>query len=311
VSVLQFSLASLLAGLVAVPRLHCLGAWSNRVARAMVAGLFSSFILLSAGTVRADEAPLEVGVFPYLSTQTILTTYQPVRSYLETVLKRPVHLSTAQDFPAFVARTQDGDYDLVITAPHFARLAQREAGYVPLVQYTPELRGLVVVAANGPVKSATALRGQSIAVPSRLAIVSMMGLRYLATRGLKPGRDFTVQVLSSHTSAVLSVKNGENVAAITEASALRQMTPELVRSVRVLANTGQVQSVVFLAHARLTRAERERLKSALLHFAQDTEAGRAFLKSSGYNGLRAVTETDLRKLDPYLDEVKEQLRAAQ
>jgi phosphonate transport system substrate-binding protein len=310
VSVLQFSPASRFAGLATVPRLYGPGARSNRVARTVIAGFFG-FILLSAGAVRAGEGPLEVGVFPYLSTQAILTTYQPVRTYLETVLKRPVDLSTAQDFPAFVARTQHGDYDLVITAPHFARLAQREAGYVPLAQYTPELRGLVVVAANGPVKSIAALRGQSIAVPSRLAIVSMMGLRFLATSGLKPGRDFTVQVVSSHTSAVLSVKNGENAAAITEASALQQMTPELVRSVRVLANTGQVQSVVFLAHARLARAERERLKSALLHFAQDTEAGRAFLKSSGYNGLHAVTETDLRKLDPYLDELKEQLRAAQ
>lgn len=283
------------------------GARSHRVARTVIAA-FTGFALWSAGAVRAADTLLEVGVFPYLSAQAILTTYQPVRTHLETVLKRPVQLSTAQDFPTFVARTQRGDYDLVITAPHFARLAQREAGYVPLVQYTRTLRGVVVVAANSPIKSITELRGQSIAAPSRLAIVSMMGLRLLATGGLRPGRDFSLQVASSHTSAVLSVKNGENAAALTEASALQQMPPELARSVRVLAPTGRVQSVVFLVHSRLDRTEREQLKTELLRFAQETDAGRAFLKSSGYEGLRAVTEKDLRALDTYMDELKEQLR---
>jgi len=270
---------------------------------------FIGFALLSASAVRAAESVLEVGVFPYLSTQAILTTYQPVRSHLETALKRPVQLSTAQDFSAFVARTQRGDYDLVITAPHFARLAQREAGYVPLAQYTRELRGIVVVAANSPVKSITELRGQSIATPSRLAIVSMMGLRLLAIGGLRPGRDFSLQVASSHTSAVLSVKNGENAAALTEAGTLQQMPVELARSVRVLATTGRVQNAVYLAHARLGRAERERLQTELLRFAKDTEAGRAFLKSSGFGGLRAVTEKDLHVLDSYMDELKEQMWA--
>jgi len=309
VSVHQVSPALRLAGIVAIPRKRSRGARFSHVARAVFAGLIG-FALLCAGAARAAESSLEVGVFPYLSTQAILTTYQPVRLHLETALKRPVQLSTAHDFSAFVARTQRGDYDLVITAPHFARLAQREAGYVPLAQYTRELRGVVLVAANSPIKSITELRGQSIAVPSRLAIMSMMGLRLLATGGLRPGRDFTLQVASSHTSAVLSVKNGENAAALTEASALRQMPAELVRSVRVLATTGQVQSVVFLAHARLARRERERLKTELLRFAQDTGAGRAFLKSTGFGGLRAVTEKDLHALDSYMDELKEQLRVA-
>ena len=308
-SVHQVSPALRLAGIVAIPRKRSRGARFSHVARAVFAGLIG-FALLCAGAARAAESSLEVGVFPYLSTQAILTTYQPVRLHLETALKRPVQLSTAHDFSAFVARTQRGDYDLVITAPHFARLAQREAGYVPLAQYTRELRGVVLVAANSPIKSITELRGQSIAVPSRLAIMSMMGLRLLATGGLRPGRDFTLQVASSHTSAVLSVKNGENAAALTEASALRQMPAELVRSVRVLATTGQVQSVVFLAHARLARRERERLKTELLRFAQDTGAGRAFLKSTGFGGLRAVTEKDLHALDSYMDELKEQLRVA-
>ena len=307
VSVFRVSPASRFAGIAAAARILVSGAHSSRMTQVVIAASVG-FVLLCAGAVRAADTPLEVGVFPYLSTQAILTTFQPVRVHLETALKRPVQLSTAQDFSTFVARTQHGDYDLVITAPHFARLAQREAGYVPIAQYTRRLHGIVVVAANSPVKSIMELRGQSIAMPSRLAIVSMMGLRLLATSGLRPGRDFIVQVASSHSSAVLSVKNGEAAAALTEASALQQMPAELARSVRVLATTGRVQNVVFLAHARLARAERERLKTELLRFAHDTEAGRAFLKSSGFGGLRAVTEKDLRALDSYMGELKEQLR---
>jgi len=283
-------------------RSHCL-------ARKVVA-TFVGLALLVAGTARAADVPLEVGIFPYLSTQAILATFQPVRAHLETALKRPVQLSTAQDFPAFVARTQHGDYDLVITAPHFARLAQREAGYVPLVQFTRDLRGVVVIAADSPAKSITALRGRSIAVPSRLAIVSMMGLRLFARGGLNPGRDFTLQSMPSHSSAVLSVRNGENAAAFIEASVLQQMPAEIASGVRVLATTGHVPSLVFIAHSHLARAERDRLKTELLRFAVDTEEGRAFLKSSRFEGLRAVTEKDMRTFDSYMDELKEQLRVA-
>jgi len=267
-------------------------------------------LALVSAPVRAAPPPLEIGVFPYLSTRTVLTIHQPLREYLEKAYGRPVQLYTAPDFKTFVERTQHGDYDVVVTAPHFARLAQIEAGYVPLAMHTRELRGLVVVAKQSPYKDIDDLRGKTIAIPNRLAIVSSMSLQLLRNRGLQPGNDFKLLAAASHNSGVLSVQRGEAQAAITEASALQQMPDELKGSMRVLATTDQVPHVMYLAHSRLGAAETGKIKAALLRFAESPE-GRAFLENNGFEGLRPVDDADLKRMDPYVKELKHMLGQAQ
>lgn len=279
-----------------------------RFPRILLSTLFG--LALISTPVRADPPPLEIGVFPYLSTRAVLTIHQPLRQYLQRTLGRPVQLYTAADFKAFVERTRRGDYDVVVTAPHFARLAQTEAGYLPLAMYTRELRGLVLVARQSPYKDIGELRGKSVAIPNRLAIVSSMSLQLLRDRGLQPGTDFKLLAAASHNSGVLSVQRGESDAAITEAAALKQMPDELKDSVRVLATTDEVPHVMYLAHSRLGPAETDRIKTALLHFAESPE-GRTFLQANGFEGLKPVDDADLKRMDPYVKELKSMLGQAQ
>lgn len=280
----------------------------TRSPRILLSALFG--LALISTPVRAAPPSLEIGVFPYLSTRTVLTIHQPLRQYLEKASGRAAQLFTAPDFKTFIERTQHGDYDIVVTAPHFARLAQTEAGFVPLAMYTRELRGLVVVAKQSPYKDIGELRGQTIAIPNRLAIVSSMSLQLLRDRGLQPGSDFKLLAAASHNSGVLSVQRGEAQAAIVSVTALQQMPDELKDSVRVLATTDQVPHVMYLAHSRLGAAETERIRAALLHFAESPE-GRAFLQANGFEGIRPVNEADLKRMDPYVTELKSMLGQAQ
>jgi len=267
-------------------------------------------LALISTQLRAAPPPLEIGIFPYLSTRTVLTLHQPLRHYLEKTSGRQVQLYTAPDFKTFVERTQHGDYDVVVTAPHFARLAQTEAGYAPLAMYTRELHGLVVVAKDSTYKDLGDLRGKSVAIPNRLAIVTSMSLQLLRDRGLQPGSDFKLLAAASHNSGVLSVQRGESQAAIVSVTALQQMPDELKDSVRVLATTGEVPHVMYLAHSRLDPAEMDKLRNALLRFAESPE-GRAFLQANGFEGLRPVEEVDLKRMDPYVKELKHMLGQAQ
>ena len=267
-------------------------------------------LALISTPLRAAPPPLEIGIFPYLSTRTVLTLHQPLRHYLEKTRGRPVQLYTAPDFKTFVERTQRGDYDIVVTAPHFARLAQTEAGYMPLAMYTRELRGLVVVAKESPYKDIGELRGKTVAIPNRLAIVTSMSLQLLRDRGLEPGSDFKLLAAASHNSGVLSVQHGEAQAAIVSVTALQQMPDELKDGMRVLATTDDVPHVMYLTHSRLGPAEIDRIKTALLRFAESPE-GRAFLQANGFEGLKPVDEADLKKMDPYVKELKHMLGQAQ
>lgn len=255
-----------------------------------------------------DPNALDVGVFPYFSTRALLELYEPVRVSLQTELNRPTHLFTAPSFNIYAERTQAGEYDVVVTPPHLARLAQREAGYLPLTLFTRELRGIVVVAKNSPIQTLNDLKGKRIATPARIALVTIMGGQFLRDNGLIADINILIQDMGSHTNAVLGVQSNEVDAALTETVALQQMPEALRNSVRIIAQTQRLPHVMFLAHPRLGQADVERIRNLLLRFPNTAE-GRAFFKISGFEGMRAVEEADMKSVDPYIKELKRVLEA--
>lgn len=256
-------------------------------------------------------APLEVGVFPYLSTRAILGVYHPLQRYLEAQLRRPVIIVTAPDLRTFVERTQAGAYPFVVTAPHFARLAQQDAGYRPLLRARRDLVGVVLVAEGSAIRRLADLRGKTVATPDALAIITQLGLGLLQDNGLVPGRDVTMEEMPSHNSAVLAVKQGAVAAAIVSASAFQQMTGEQRAGVRVLGQTGQVPHVMLLARQDIPARDVDRFVRLVQTFVETTPEGGKFIDSLGYLGLRAPTEAELRSLDIYLDGLRAALAAPQ
>ncbi len=264
-----------------------------------------ALMLAGSASAIASEASnrVEVGVFPYLSTRALLDVYEPVRVYLQAELNRPTHLFTATSFKAYADRTQAGEYDVVVTPPHLARLAQREAGYIPLTMYTRELRGVVVVAKASPIQTLQDLKGMRVATPNKIALVSIVGSQLLRDNGLVNDANISIHDVGSHSNAVLAVQRNEAEAAITENAALQQMPDALRNSVRVIAQTQRLPHVMFLAHPRLGQAGVARVRELLLQFANTTE-GRAFLKGSGFEGMRPVDEADMKSIDPLIKELK-------
>ncbi|MBT9519859.1 MAG: PhnD/SsuA/transferrin family substrate-binding protein, partial [Dechloromonas sp.] len=91
------------------------------------------FSPMAAAQEKATVRPLTVGLMPYLSTRMLLANYQPIAVALEQELQQPVQLVTAPDFDTYVKRVLDGEYDVAVLAPHFARLAIRDYGYSALL----------------------------------------------------------------------------------------------------------------------------------------------------------------------------------
>ncbi|MDP1681863.1 MAG: phosphate/phosphite/phosphonate ABC transporter substrate-binding protein [Burkholderiales bacterium] len=277
----------------------------NRIFRLNISSAALALLLGWTGPAVAADTPsgVEVGVFPYLSTRALLDLYEPVRGFLQAGLNRPTNLFTAPSFKAFADRTQAGGYDVVMMPPHLARLAQQEAGYVPLTMFTRELRGVVVVAKASPIQTLKDLKGMRVATPNKIALVSIVGSQLLRDNGLVNDANVSIHDAGSHSNAVLAVQRNEAEAAITENAALQQMPDALRNSVRVIAQTQRLPHVMFLAHPRLGQAGVARVRELLLQFANTTE-GRAFLKSSGFEGIRPVDEADMKSIDPLIKELK-------
>lgn len=261
------------------------------------------FFLLAKPSVAAEK-PLILGIFPYLSGYSVVSKFAPLRDYLAAELKRPVQVYTAPDFRTFIERTQRGDYDIALTAPHLARLAILEANYAPLATYASTLQTLIVVKKDAPYTTLADLHGKSIAIPDKLAIVTLLGTQLLARANLRQDRDYTLVVTLSHSSAALSVQYGQNDAAIIGSNPFNQLTPEEQAGLRVLARSAPIPTQYYIAHKRLGSRQIARLQSLLVTFAKNTPSGQKFIEENHFLGITASAGDELKQLDDSVNEVK-------
>ena len=256
-----------------------------------------------SATELSQAKALEVGVVPYSSARTMVVTYEPLRKYLAQSLARPVELYTAPGFKAFQVNSVRGDFDLIITAAHFARILEMENGYIALARFSAGGRGLITVSRDSRIQRLADLRGRKVAVPDRLSLATVISVEYMKQHGLQPSVDFQIVEVPSFNAAIQAILRGDAAAAISAPGPLAQLPEDMRNSVRTLADSGECLGLVFLAHPRLSESETARLKHQILLFGKAPE-GLKFLSDTGFGGLLPVTVGGLRRIDPYVPETK-------
>ena len=274
---------------------------------ALLMGLFLLLTLGSRPATSADK-PLVLGVFPHLAAKQIIENYQPLASTLEKQLHRHVVVYSAPNLRTFAERTQQGDYDILLTPPHLAWLARQDAGYRPLLKYAQPVQGLLVVRSDSPVTAPEALRGRTIATADAIAMASLALEADLAKRGLKRGLDYRTMESGTHTSTMMQVVNKRADAAMIGQHAYQLMPDDLRNQLRILAKTPPLSSLMYLAHPRMGDAEAQAVRQALLSFAARPE-GQAFMQNGQYGGFVSVDGNELHAFRSYALQAQEMLRA--
>jgi phosphonate transport system substrate-binding protein len=275
------------------------------------AALPGVLLLLAMGIPSAFGAdkPLVFGVFPNLTARQTVEIYRPLADVLEKHLQRRVVIFSARDFKTFAERTRQGEYDILLTAPHLAWLARQEVGYRPLLKYAQPVRGLLVVKSDSPFNAPEALRGRTIATADAVALAVLAIHAELATHGLRHNIDYRALDSGTHTNAVMQVINGRADAAALGLHPYNLLPPELRQQLRVLAETPSLSSLMYLTHPRLRDAEAQAVRRALLSFAA-TPLGQAFMQRGGYGGFTDVDGHELRAFRPYALQAQDILRTA-
>ncbi len=256
---------------------------------------------------RAAAMPLVIGLFPNLSPRRQFRLYRPLADYLQQRLARPVQLYTAKTPHAFIEDTEHGNFDVVLTPPHLAWLAEHEGGYRPLATYASTIRGLLVVATSSGLHTAAELKGSEIAIPDPLAFVTILGVTYLQETGLRRDIDYRFLNRGTHNNAALAVINGEVPAAIINILFFNQL-PEAVRDkLRIIGETPAVKSFFFMANLRLSPATVRAVQDALLDFG-NTPQGRLFLDHSHFERILAADTHSLAAMARYGAETQRLLK---
>jgi phosphonate transport system substrate-binding protein len=265
-------------------------------------------IALLCSAASAHAAPSYIlGVLPIHSARVLTERYEPLRAYLEKHLQQPVRIESAADFRRFHERTLRGDFDLTITPAHFARLAQKAAGFIPLVQFVPDHDSLLVYAADRPLRDIKALKNQPLAVIDRLAITVTAALQHIETQGLEADRDYQVVEHRTHASSAFSLIGGLSAAAVTTSQGMLQIPEDLRRKLVVMKHIADIPAFFLITKPNTSKRQAEYLKRILLAFPAESE-GIDFLGHTGYNNLIPASEANLKRADAFLKETRKVLK---
>jgi phosphonate transport system substrate-binding protein len=255
---------------------------------------------------KAALRPLTIGLMPYLSTRTLLANYQPIALALEQELKQPIQLLTAPDFDTFVKRVLGGEYDVALLAPHYARLATTGYGYSALLVHKAPIRGVLVTSRNNPLQRTEELRGHSLAIAERSALLVIVGALTLSDEGIKEGTDYHFVETVSHSSALHSAISGKSRAALISYSTLILAAPELQRETLIWRELNSIPGQFYIAHSRIPSERQKAIKATLLAF-EKTPDGQQFFEKTKHGGFRDPTREDGELLDRLLPETRRQL----
>lgn len=288
---------------------HRLPAWVPWLRFVVLSASLAFMLIADAHSETDTDTPLIFGVFPNMTAKQTLEIYQPLAREMEKRLRRRVAIYSARDFKTFVERTRQGDYDILLTAPHLAWLARQDAGYRPLLKYAQPTRGLLVVKSTGPYRIAEDLRGQNIATPDSIAVAALAVQADMAALGLRRDIDYQIMDYGSHLNAVMQVINGRTAAAMLGLHPYKLLPAEIRKQLRIVVETAPLSSLMYLTHPRLRDQEANAVRRALLDFASTPE-GKVFLQHGGYGGFVPVDGNELRAFRPYALQAEKMMQVA-
>ena len=262
--------------------------------------VFGTAVLALAPVLTSAQQPasFSVGVLPNVSARLIISAYQPLREHLQRELGGAVEISTARDFRAFHEQTLRGDHHLIVTAPNLGRVAQLDAGWVPLAMYEPGIPAILVAMADNKDNNPAQLRGKSLALANPQSLVALVGLQWLGNKGLVGGQDFKVVLTANDDSLGTVLRSGEAPLAIMSMGEFQAKSEAMRASLRVVQEITRLPGFLVMANPSMSPAQQQRIRALMLAFPQ-TDEGRRFLSLAGFRGIKEVGEAELKFLDDF------------
>lgn len=250
-------------------------------------------------TVKKEKArPLTFAILPFLSPIALTKRFAPLRDYLSDKLGREVVIETASSYEEFTKKTGEGEYDFVLTAPHFTLMAIDSGKYELRAAYIKKLQANVVVKTDSNVASVKDLAGKNIGVPPVKALMTIAGIMYLEGKGLIGDRAAYYKAYKSHNAAMLAAVSGEVDAAIaSNFQVLNQINNGL--PIRIVGETRTYPGMGLLVARRLPDKIKDGFEEALISMTENDQ-GKAVLSEIHYPGYMPAKSVDFEPVRIFL-----------
>ncbi len=267
--------------------------------------LLFTVTLLSLGlhALASPGGQLRMGVFPYHSPEQLVRLHKPLKDFLQEATGQPTRLVSAPDFDRFIERTAAGRYDVLITAPHLGRTAQKEHGYRLLGFTRNRSRAVFVARIDSGLNGLDALTGKVLALPPPQAIIHHLALDTLEGIGLPARGRLQLLAKPSHDKALFAVLRGEaDAAAVGLPTWLRYQVPGKGK-LQIIGESKSIPGFAVLLHSELPAEVQDRIRDALFSFGNSPQ-GEAYFTATGLEGLREPSAQDNAQLDVFLERIR-------
>lgn len=238
---------------------------------------------------------LVFGFLPMESPVSLFKRFAPLRDYLSTQIEKEIRMETAKDFPAFIKRTAERNYDIVFTAPHMALHALDGKNYEVAATFIKPLKSVVVVKEKSELQNIESLEGKTIATPPTQAIVTMVGMKYLSSKGIKTARFSTYR---THNAAYSAVLGGEVDAAII-ANFIAMKAISKNSPLKIVASSDPFPGIGILVAKDLPESLKEHIKKAIWGM-KELPHGEKILRLIAQPGYKKANKNQFEMLRPYI-----------
>jgi phosphonate transport system substrate-binding protein len=255
--------------------------------------------------IAAKAGTFSIGVLPHLSARTVADQYQPLQAYLTNTTKSQVIVSTAVDWRHFYSNVKAGEYDLIITAAHIARLMQLELGLHPIASYHPNIKGVFIAAKSSRITSPALVKNQRIASANPAALINLQAERWLETTyQMKKDTDYQTVQVRGGDSVPLSILSGDSTAGIVCLSDLETLSDSIKNRIEVLSVFTEVPGFVVLTGREIGLEQSSALAKQLIRFSEATTEGKTFESRTGFRIAAAPQDRQMRLMDGYAAKVR-------
>lgn len=277
----------------------------HRIVTHVFLGTIAAFLLFPSLLHAASQnGKLTLGVFPYLSPNQMVEQLSPLVKRMEEALGSKITMVSAPDFMSYVERTAKGEYDLVLTAPHMGRLAQKRDGWQLVVMSAQQTATVILVREDSGIERLEDLRGKRMAVGNWRSVTYLLAEEALARKGLALGKDVQVVETATFSNVVQTVFLGEVDAGATPTLLWDKwihVNDEQHKQLREIfrAQKPAPPSFLVMVPPQTDQAVILRLRESLLGF-NDTPEGREFMQKSQYESFLPPDQAAMERLDPYV-----------
>lgn len=259
---------------------------------------FMFALVFSSVSHAAEKKEISLGLFPYVTSTQLVQFHSPLKNYLSQTLGLKINLVTAPDFESFMERTRRGEYDLILTAPHLGRLAEKRDGYKRVAMTGHRVEGLFLAKKESEINSLDDLKNKKIMIAQRISVIFQMALQTLAEKGLTDGKNVTIIETKTHNNALYAPLRDEADASVTGVLLWHTLGQEYKDKLKVIGSTNSVPGFVLLSHPRIPAGTQQKLQQALFDFGKTAE-GKLYFASNGLKEFLPIDEKTMRELDPY------------